>query len=81
MIATDETGACLDLVREALMQHGVKMESCPPMLYPEAIHNLFVWGIRAGQECLKKHGAQPQEHQIRCISDWIVRHQSAQRGA
>lgn len=72
----DDAETCLDLVREALVQHGVQMEKSPPMLYPEAIHNLFIWGIKAGQECLKNHGIQSQEHQVKCISDWIAKHQA-----
>jgi hypothetical protein len=71
--------ACLDLIREALVKHGVTMDHSPAMLYPEAIHNLFIWGIQAGQECLKKHGVQNQEHQVECISGWIAEHQSIKK--
>lgn len=70
---------CLAMVREALERHGVVMDHCPPMLYDAGIHNLFVWGIEAGRECLRKHGEQPQEHQVKCISDWIENHQSIKR--
>ena len=30
---------CLDMVRETLVSLGVDMESCPPMMYREAIMN------------------------------------------
>lgn len=36
------SNGALDMVRESLVNHGVDMEACPPMLYPEAIHNAVV---------------------------------------
>jgi hypothetical protein len=67
----DWKGECLQMVKEALQRHGVEMNACPPMFYPEAIHNLFVWGIMAALACCKAHGNQSQEHQVKCISEWI----------
>jgi len=38
---------CLDMIRETLIGHGMSMDACPPMFYPEAIHNLCVKILRS----------------------------------
>lgn len=42
----DWKGACLGLIREVLEKH-LPMEGCPPMFYPEAIHNAIAMPKRA----------------------------------
>lgn len=42
-------------IKLQLEELGVPMEGCPPMWYPEAIHNLFVWTVFATRECVALH--------------------------
>lgn len=43
------------LIKEELIELGVQMDGCPPMWYPEAIHNLFVWTAMAARDCTIFH--------------------------
>ncbi len=45
---------CLSMIREKLAR-VIPMEHCPPMLYPEAIQNMFVWTARASRDCQVEH--------------------------
>lgn len=47
--------ACLDQIREGLEAKGISMEQCPPMFYPEAIHNLAIWTAKASRDCWRDH--------------------------
>lgn len=40
----------LEMVRESLVSHGVDMEACPPMMYPEAIRNAIVKVVETDRE-------------------------------
>lgn len=46
---------CLNEIRDALSSIGVPMELCPPMLYREAMHNMYVWSAKAGRDCQRHH--------------------------
>jgi len=74
-----DTEHCLDLIKEELAGYGVRMDSCPPMFYPEAIHNLFAWTARASGVCQKKHGWHGNNlaRVAGCIKRWIQKHQAA----
>lgn len=47
--------ACLDMIREMLVGLGIQMDACPPMFYPEAIKNLYVWTAYASRDCERDH--------------------------
>ncbi len=51
---TGMAGECLSMIREKLAR-VIPMEHCPPMLYPEAIQNIFVWKARASRDCQVEH--------------------------
>ena len=51
---TGMAGECLAMIREKLAR-VIPMEHCPPMLYPEAIQNMFVWTARASRDCQVEH--------------------------
>jgi len=46
---------CLDMVHDVLEAHGIDMKGCPPMMYEEAIHNLYVWTAKASAACVRDH--------------------------
>jgi hypothetical protein len=47
--------SCLGMIRRSLEDKGISMEQCPPMFYPEAIHNLAVWTAKASRDCWRDH--------------------------
>lgn len=49
------SSGCLLMVREMLEGLGIDMERCPPMFYPEAIKNLYVWTAKASRDCQIEH--------------------------
>lgn len=63
----------LSEVRKCLEGHGVSMDHCPPMFYPEAIHNLAVWSAKAGMECQRDHNWHDGDLKKvgECIHAWI----------
>lgn len=68
---------CLKLIKEQLANLGVHMDACPPMFYPEAIHNLFTWTAKASRECCALHGwhGGDEEKVIACIREQIEKFQ------
>ncbi len=46
----------LKMIKEKLQEFGIEMDACPPLFYPEAINNLFVWTATASWECWGRHG-------------------------
>jgi hypothetical protein len=71
----DWKGECLHMVKESIEKRGVNMDGCPPMFYPEAIHNLFAWGIKGALACREAHGNRDQKHLIECVLAWMKKHQ------
>lgn len=63
-------------IRETLSRLGVPMEHCPPMMYPEAIHNLAVWTARASRDCWRDHEWHKDDHAAfsKCMYDSIRRY-------
>lgn len=47
--------SCLGMIRRSLEDKGISMEQCPPMFYPEAIHNLAIWTAKASRDCWRDH--------------------------
>lgn len=44
----DDAWGCLDMVKEMVEAKGIDMSATPPMMYPEAIHNLWAEPMRNG---------------------------------
>lgn len=53
--ALEMADSCLEMIRKGLDDKGIPMEQCPPMFYPEAIHNLAVWTAKASRDCWRDH--------------------------
>jgi hypothetical protein len=74
-----DSDECLLLIKEKLEALGIEMTACPPMFYPEAIHNLFVWTAKASWECWGRHGFhgewQPGPKVAQCIVKQIQERQ------
>lgn len=68
----DASGECLALIGEKL-ETFIPMDGCPPMFYPEAIHNLFVWSVKAGRDCQKEHDFHGKDEalQAACLREKI----------
>ena len=49
------SASCLGMIREMLEGLGIDMTRCPPMFYPEAIKNLYVWTAWASRDCERAH--------------------------
>lgn len=49
------SASCLGMIREMLEGLGIDMTRCPPMFYPEAIKNLYVWTAQASRDCQIGH--------------------------
>lgn len=66
---------CLAEVEATLNGKGVPMDGCPPMFYPEAIHNLYVWTHEATRECGRKHRYHRNNKKLigRCVVAGIKR--------
>lgn len=66
------------MVKDKLAELGIQMDACPPMFFPEAINNLFVWTAQASRECSAAHGWHGMNERLvaQCIRDWILRKQS-----
>lgn len=47
--------SCFAMIKEMLEGLGIQMDACPPMFYPEAIKNLYVWTAWASRDCERAH--------------------------
>lgn len=67
--AADDLRQVLKMIKEKLDGLGISMESCPPLFYPEAIHNLYVWTAKASRDCQAKHSwhGNNEKEVVKCI--------------
>jgi hypothetical protein len=68
--------SCFDMIKEMLVGLGIKMDACPPMFYPEAIKNLYVWTAFASRDCQIAHGwhGEDKPASAKCIHEGIVKY-------
>lgn len=68
--------SCLGMIKEMLEGLGIQMDACPPMFYPEAIKNLYVWTAFASRDCQAAHGWHGTDDKAaaKCIHEGIVKY-------
>lgn len=67
--------SCFDMIKEMLVGLGIQMDACPPMFYPEAIKNLYVWTAWASRDCERAHHWHEGDPaaSAKCIHEAIVK--------
>jgi len=67
---------CFDMIKDKLVNLGISMDACPPMFYPEAIHNLYVWTAFASRDCERDHKWHNGDSAAsgKCIHERVVRY-------
>lgn len=75
------SASCLGMIREMLEGLGINMERCPPMFYPEAIKNLYVWTAWASRDCERAHQWHGGDSgaAAKCINEAIRKHGEEQQ--
>lgn len=63
---------CLYMIREKLASI-IPMDGCPPMFYPEAIHNLYVWAVKSSRDCQRDHNGHDGDEQAmaKCVVEKV----------
>jgi hypothetical protein len=77
--ATENLGwadSILGQIKEVLAAKGIPMNACPPMLYPEAVHNLYVWTAMASRDCWRDHQWHNNDVGVagKCLSEGVKRY-------
>lgn len=75
------SASCLGMIREMLEGLGIDMTRCPPMFYPEAIKNLYVWTAWASRDCERTHQWHGGDSAAtaKCIHEAIKKHGEEQQ--
>jgi len=73
---------CFDMIKEKLVGLGIEMDACPPMFYPEAIHNLYVWTAKASRDCQRDHQwhGKDESAAAKCIHEGVIRYGQEREG-
>lgn len=74
--ADEMSRGCFEMIKEKLVDLGIRMDRCPPMFYPEAIHNLYVWTAKASRDCMRDHQwhGKDESAAAKCIHDAVIRY-------
>ena len=66
-------------IHNGLAAKGVPMDACPPMMYPEAIHNLAAWVAKTSRDCWRDHEWHKDDGKAfsKCMLEGIQRYAAA----